>query len=224
MIERGIIFSGPMVRAIREGRKTQTRRLVKGAPSEWSPEQPQFFCPTVLDRWGNEDAGPERFGAGNSDGSDWLVCPYKPGDRLWVREAWRTTGDDGRCDHMPPRDMQSHQVWYEADGRAPADECAGKLRSSIFMPRWASRITLEVVGVRVERLQDISDSDCIAEGIVAVGEPGLLASGASVQVGKLGSRYSTARNLYSQLWESIHGPGSWARNEWVWVVDFKEAT
>ena len=191
--ERPILFSAPMVRAILAGTKTQTRRVVKGAPEDWSPVQPQVYAPTIVDRHGFEQPGPDAFGAGDAQGDHWIRCPYgQPGDRLWVRETWAQHGVS---------------AVYRADsGDRPAG--AGMWRPSIHMPRWASRITLEVTGVKVERLQGISEADAIAEGIpqsdVSPPDMGVFA--------------------YRQLWESINGPGSWDANPWVWCVSFKRVT
>lgn len=132
-----------------------------------------------------------------------------PGQRLWVREAWRS----GRLtDRFPPREMTLHPVWYEADGPAP-DACNGKLRPGMFMPRWASRITLEVTGVRVERLQSISHEDAWDEGI-RPGADGLYSCPNA-------SFAETPVDAYRQLWEHLNGPKSWAENPWVWVVCFR---
>lgn len=196
MKERQIPFSGPMVRALLDDRKEQTRRVVTGFALKLLG--PDCFTPEYV-------AAPE-----NSN------SPYGfAGDRLWVREAWRTTGDGGRCDDMPPRDLQPHTVWYEAAGTAPADECVGKYRPGMFMPRWASRITLEVTAVRIERLQDISEADAIAEGIVPTWPDG-------VPIKHDGSS-DFCRKLYRDLWDSLNaerGHG-WSVNPWVWVVEFK---
>jgi hypothetical protein len=136
--------------------------------------------------------------------------PWQRGINLWVREAWRTTGDDGRADYLPPRDIQKHDVWHEADGEAHWRTLVGKLRPSMFMPRWASRITLDVTGVRVERLQDISAADALAEGITLHPDH---------HSRPRDSRYGPVAT-YKDLWDSINGPGSWAANPWVWVISF----
>lgn len=187
MKERPILFSAPMVRAILSGQKTQTRRVVKGMALEWL--QPGMFTPEYV-------AHPENF-----------LCPYGlPGDRLWVREAWRVHKD---ADHLPPRDLpQSLTVRYEVDGMRDS-EC-GKYRPPMFMPRWACRIVLEIVSVRVELLQDISDVDCIAEGC-AGGHGAIPGYGYS----------ATPHEHYRWIWESINGPESWGANTWVWVLEFK---
>ena len=164
MTERPILFSAPMVRAILDRTKTQTRRVVKLKPD---------YMETFL-RLPNKVA----------------CCPYgQPGGRLWVRETFED------CESA----LHSC-VLYRADGGTPGT----KWTPSIHMPRWASRITLEITGVRVERLQDISEEDAISEGTP-------FPCG-----GWVGG--------YQKLWESIHGPGSWDLNPWVWVVEFKRVT
>jgi len=185
-------MSAPMVRAILAGTKTQTqtRRAVKVRQAlEW--------------------LGPDGFAPGYVAHPENHLCPYgAPGDRLWVREAWRTTGDDGRADCLPPRELQPYWVWYEADGKAPAHKLVGKLRPSIHMPGWASRITLEITEVRLERLQDITRGDAIEEGCpfhnMATGEE--------------------ARDWYAQLWNSINGAGAWDANPWTWVISSRKVT
>ncbi len=140
-----------------------------------------------------------------------LRCPYgQPGDRLWVREAWRTVAE---ADALPPRDLnEAHRIWNEAD--APHQPGAGKLRPGMFMPRWASRITLEITAVRVERLQDISREDAMAEGIVIQPDGGYgLADTTHYHA-------TDPRQSYFSLWEAINGPGSVEANPWVWAVTF----
>jgi hypothetical protein len=187
--ERPILFSGPMVRAILEGRKTQTRRIIKCATGSfwdhraWRP----LVVNGAIAGWvcmnGMNDG--HFFGAG----SPMPKCPYgKPGDRLWVRETW--------CP-----DFEPYTFRYRADG----SEMVGRWHPSIHMPRWASRITLEVVSVRVERLKVISGDGAYAEGINQQG---------------IGSDAAMVKS-FSDLWESINGPGSWEANPWVWVVEFK---
>ncbi|KMZ11281.1 Phage-like protein [Candidatus Burkholderia humilis] len=168
MKERPIRFSTPMVRALLDDKKTQTRRMIARQPVDgWT-----FDVPPQFGRVTSRHPKKGLFGAFIRHGVymdfpsfDLVPCPYgMPGDRLWVREAWRTTGDDGRADDMPPRDLQAHPVWFEADGRAPVDLCVGKYRPSMFMPRWASHIALTVTSVRLERLQSINDTDAKFEG------------------------------------------------------------
>ena len=162
------LFSGPMIRAIRRdvSPKTQTRRVMRPQP----PSEPiacEWFHPTIVDRHGEEQPGPRTFGA---HGEEWSQrCPYgAPGDRLWVRETFALSdakelggGDAIRI------------LAYRADGHDTPPQ-GGKWRPSIFMPRWASRIALEIVSIRVERVQDISDADIAAEGVDAEAVEALL--------------------------------------------------
>jgi hypothetical protein len=197
MKERSILFSAPMVRALLAGTKTQTRRIIKRPLNH--PGR------TVYTYYGPGKNNPAHAsvaianGPDSPDGSDEKVrCPYgAAGDRLWVRETWA------------PRDQQALKqrdramLYYRADGERE-HETDGKWRPSIFMPRWASRITLEVTGVRVEQLQEITESDAKAEGVDPV-------------VAKL----PTHRDAYRSLWGEINGAGSWDENPWVWVIEFK---
>lgn len=227
--ERGILFSAPMVRAILEGRKTQTRRIVK-------PQPPTIEA--VKAKAGDGfDIFTRRHGSGvfRVAGPVWAVrelmgrepdwrCPYGvPGDRLWVRETW-CEADRRHRDriHIP-------QAFYRADTLPDRDgdgeRCrqdyirAGypyQWRPSIFMPRWASRITLEVTEVRVQRLQDISEEDAKAEGVTLEPQPGRLN-------GKPATMHPFShRQAYVWLWDAINGYGSWASNPWVFVVSFKK--
>ena len=202
MKERPILFSGPMVKAILDGSKTQTRRGVK------------------QDREGLLDCKPTP-----AWDAFWqcVACPYgKPGDRLWVRETWQgPLVDDFESFVANPDKFQNPEFCeYAADG-GPApefitvdDEIVQRWRPSIHMPRWASRILLEVTGVRVEKLRDISESDAKAEG----------ARSADPATGRecvLDPSMGSYRLHYRDIWESINGPGSWDANPWVWVIEFK---
>lgn len=144
-----------------------------------------------------------------------ITCPYgEPGDRLWVREAWAA---DAQVDAIAPRDLsQGEPIWYPADFSVRQTGCSmiskGRGRPSIHMPRWASRILLEITAVRVERLQDISDDQAIAEGID------------THPTGFYGNGCITAGGAFLELWESINGDGKWATNPWVWVIEFKRVT
>ncbi|ROT46101.1 hypothetical protein [Pusillimonas sp. NJUB218] len=194
MKERPILFSGSMVRAILAGQKTQTRRVAKPIRH---PDLGNMYTPGALVLESETRHVIER------------ACPYgQPGDRLWVRETWArpTTLDPGpviyRADY--PACVPSH---YE--NVPPADEVVWK--PSIHMPRIASRIELEVTDVRVERLLDINEADCRAEG--AHGGHGSIP----------GYAYNaTPLEHYLYIWESINGPGSSRLNPWVWVVEFKK--
>ncbi len=231
MKERPILFSAPMVRAILAGTKTQTRRAVKGWPLEWlSP--PISFSPEYV-------AHPEND-----------ACPYgQPGDRLWVREAWgyrcssgtpvagqyhhtiQYRADDERHTFGPmAMDGVGLPKWRERDEGMSYEAWDARMtaywrqwRPSIHMPRWASRITLEVTGVRVERLQDISEEDAIAEGVDRF--PGCRRDDDAAAFNRIGpvdnDSFPIAR--YAVLWEQINGAGSWDANPWVWCVEFKQA-
>ena len=210
MTERPILFSAPMVQAILDGRKTMTRRVVK-LPG-WAQE-----C--------NEDNEFELDGnppwphaiARKTGCLAPLTSPYgQPGDRLWVREAWRV---GALSDNLPPRDInpKTNTVFYEADGNAP--EWVGRYRPPMFMPRWASRITLEITAVRVERLNEISEQDAVAEGI-AIRRSAYGIFECQLPDGKTHFDDS-ATDLFRKLWESINGPGSWAINPWVWAMELK---
>lgn len=188
-----------MVRAILEGRKTQTRRIVK--------PQPLHVTPFMTGQLGGEKTPTGEFGLHlNNDRviEKHVRCPYgQPGDRLWVREACYvesigTANGYGR-----------HILYRATDQDAPVS----KWTPSIHMPRWASRITLEVVSVRVERLNDISEGDAIAEGI-AVDELNHV-------IREDGINWGGSIGEFANLWESINGPGSWEANPCVWVVEFK---
>ncbi|MEG6544814.1 hypothetical protein V6C59_02865 [Acinetobacter bereziniae] len=218
MKERPILFSAPMVSAILEGRKTQTRRVINPQPEgktlqsnldgKWlSKKFNGLLLPKI------EDLP--------------IHCPYgKIGDRLWVRETWSTVNlygeialaykadgevtrvvenesfqdEDGLINYDDPRlEKYSFAAW--ADDLLEGKE--GNWKPSIHMPRWVSRILLEITNVHVEQLQDISESDCLKEG---VGSPILR---------------DCKKPKFMQLWESINGADSWTVNPWVWVVEFK---
>jgi hypothetical protein len=186
--ERPILFSAPMVRAILAGQKTQTRRVVKAR------KDPDFGCQMSP----GEIAGDEH---------QERLCPYgQPGDRLWVRETWAygTHALSASRDEDGPFVYAADAILFGAQGRL-----CDRWRPSIHMPRWASRITLEVTGVRVERLQDISVADAIAEGVVECNQNlrGL-------------EPCMEWRYAYEDLWGQINGQGSWDANPWVWVVSF----
>ena len=204
MTERGILFSAPMVRALLAGTKTQTRRAVKMPPS-WD-------CIVYAD-WGN-GFWPYRSDDGESPSYDNneipLRCPYgQPGDRLWVRETW--------APHSDFPEVVARAV-YRADPECKYD--VDRWHPSIHMPRRASRILLEIVSVRVERLQDISEADARAEGIT---DGGCVCCGHAEPCG-CPNPSPDARDAYVRLWEDINGAGSWGVNPWVWVVEFKRVT
>lgn len=232
--ERPILFSAPMVRAILAGTKTQTRRLIKPVGND------EGF---VLQDYG-DGFWPYRSEDGESgfyrdrngyDTEERIKCPYgRPGDRIWVKETWQYYDwtDDGEpciryaADNATAWPETGTEEWGEklqdvwealsmnenyAIDMAARDR---RWRPSIHMPRWASRITLEVTGVKVERLQDISEADAMAEGIVNAGD------GNGYQLADTSHYAGTADESYASLWESINGPGSWDANPWVWCVSF----
>lgn len=189
-----IIFSAPMVRAIIDGRKTQTRRIVKnrraldylfigGAPEPGEPVRDRMFG-------------------------------FAPGDRLWVREAFKgATGYDG----LPPSKWGNKPVWYCADGDPDPRtwwHLSSRAHPSIHMPRWMSRILLHVTGVKVELLNTISRADAIAEGC----ESPLIDTEAPSPAP--GVFLADERTSFAQLWNRIHGVGSWAANPWVVAITF----
>lgn len=225
MKERPILFSAPMVRALLAGTKTQTRRA-------FSPRMEKLMRAAAA--MGEVSHFLDE-GSMQPNDLDYVrsFCPYgQPGDRLWVREAFRFPGS---LDHLSPSvcgdkalDAGYRTPWaptqFEADGSRtgewrgfdtpPEKSKPGKLRPGIHMPRWASRITLQLAGVRVERLQDISQADAQAEG-APPGHPSI------DQISREFGYPDFPRSWYAQLWEEINGPGSWAQNPWVWVVEFK---
>jgi hypothetical protein len=145
------------------------------------------------------------------------TCPYgQPGDRLWVRETWADLEQLSAGNYQRQAIYRADGIEQYGDEDEPVNVTAPDMRwvPSIHMPRWASRILLEVVSVRVERLQDISDQDAIAEGI------GLNTSAAGVPM-TVPAGETLPRVAYRALWESINGTGSWDRNPWVWVVEFR---
>jgi len=197
MRERPILFSAPMVRAILDGSKTQTRRVVKGMALEWL--SPDMFTPAFVASTGND------------------MCPYgKVGDRLWVKEAiraWTFIDDDGPC------------VEYVADGHIHDDATWVWKRDylpSMFMPRGLSRITLEITDVRVQRLQDLSEDDARAEGCERESSPEDCSDMDGILNAECG--YFPSRSYvggFENLWDSLNAKRApWASNPWVWVVSF----
>lgn len=214
MRERPILFSGPMVRAILDGAKTQTRRalLHKGAPVHQARTSGAWRrLHDGLWYWLREDG--EVIGGG-------VRCPYgQPGDRLWVREAW---GLNQRLGYAPDtkRPVSARSLHFRAT--AP-DADVGCWRPSIHMPRWASRLTLDVVSVRVERLQALSDEDIAAEGVTAEIAETLVRTtpGALRKLGEVyHSRLADPLYRWHVAWTLINGRESWDANPWVWALTF----
>jgi hypothetical protein len=198
---RPILFSAPMIRALLEGRKTQTRRIIKPQP-KWADSK---FSTTVCSS-NRKHAGKHRWVVfkdqwtiDESRSSKPFTCPYgRPGDLLWVRETWAPMGSmsDGAIYANPDK-----RIFYPATD----DYRYERKHPSIHMHRWASRLTLELTTVRAERLQNISDSDALAEGVDRTNT----------------SLRGYAVERYKRLWESINGKDSWEQNPWVWVLEFK---
>lgn len=208
--ERPTLFSGPMVRALLDGSKTQTRRIVKPVGAHHIFQ----FRGEDEARGADEPTGEWAWCRAEHVVSEHIRCPYgKPGDRLWVRETWNTSA---LC--MPPIEAPFiYAADLNSDGRM---FWAARWKPSIHMPRAASRITLEVTGVRVERLQDITESDARNEG--AIHGP-LLPMGWS-KVGCVGDD-AAMKSRFAVLWDSLAAPGTdWDANPWVWVVEFKRVT
>lgn len=204
--ERPILFSGEMVRAILAGRKTQTRRLVKPQPpshiDELHGHQLRKRAPYRVE---DNETG-NILGTGFQDDDDrYYIAPSNVGDRLWVRESFAIQPDLG----MPLRDRQPIHYLADIEDRQQIEDYVGK--PSIHMPRWASRITLEVTGVRVERLWDISESDSIAEGVTP-----------EYDAEDEGEDYRVSYRVgFVELLWRINGRDSWDANPWVWVLEFK---
>ncbi|WP_458068696.1 hypothetical protein [Rhodanobacter sp. BL-MT-08] len=239
MKERPILFSAPMVRALLEGRKTVTRRIFAPERMTWTPNgryQTHALRNGEVVQTGSGPFKPEC----------WLnYCPHgQPGDRLWVREAWRSAAglDDlsgkqiaERCKEAGYR-LPWAPIQYEASGfrnehwsgfgDPHGSAMVGRYRHARFMPRWASRITLEVTNVRVERLcegeGDTSfESRYLAEGINSIhhGDGDYYYS--AIRDEPHPKNWSYPDNAFRELWESINGIGSWNTDPWVWAIEFR---
>lgn len=200
--ERPILFSGAMVRAILDGRKTQTRRVAK-------PGKDRFTgCALAA----NELAGEVNVG-------DYTNSPYKPGERLWVRETFSRLEAFDFFNPDVPEDVPG--FWYWADGEPTWGDWT-RPKPSIHMPREACRIQLEITDVRVEKLIDCSEVDAAAEGVLPYA-----IYGGKVASWKGSDKTPAARDLateaYRDLWNQINGPDAWDANPWVWVVEFRRA-
>jgi hypothetical protein len=211
--ERPILFSGAMVRAISNGSKSQTRRVIKLRLNNNG---------SYLHA-GNHDLAHKQIVEFREQNGRWFglsgyttlasaVCPYgNVGDRLWVRECFAFNGCMANAklsDFIDSEYVLKEHLVYRANADG-YDEAVQGWRPSIHMPRWASRINIEITGIRVERLQDISEADALEEGVTF-----------SVPV-KPGRAERMARDAYADLWESINSHGSWDANPWVWVIEFR---
>lgn len=221
MKERGMIFNGEMVRAILDGRKTQTRRIMKV-----QPEHSELGLRRVVESKNGIDDGKYFWSQSDATGlksrSKPFACPFGTvGDRIWVREAFRV--------HSRATDVATlvykaseRNSWTEQTHRVPVAVCnkpatPEKWTPSLHMPRWASRILLEITDVRVERLNAISEEDARAEGII---DGGCLNCGEPEPCG-CANPEPDATDAFSYLWQSIYGQENWNANPWVWVIEFK---
>jgi len=222
MKQRPILFNAEMVNAILEGRKTQTRRVMNNQPCSLLGETISVQSDGVNFRW---------HGDLNDDTSGWFSCPQgQVGDQLWVRETFAILGNEDGCAidwkenlvkcggpdaariyrascQQRPGNYGLWSIPDDAFWKPHTDnmQYEGAWVPSIHMPRWASRITLEITDVRIERLNDISDPDASAEGC----KISSLRSGDSLS------------DVFARLWKSIYGDESWQSNPWVWVIEFK---
>lgn len=210
MAERPIFFNAEMVRAVLNGSKTQTRRIMKAQP-EAIPKEDEFGEPGF---WIPFNAGQTM--VRNEEMR--IACPFGlKGDRLWVRETFRVHSRATDVATLVYKASQ-RQSWTQQTHRVPASVCnkpavIEKWTPSIHMPRWASRITLEITGVRVERLQSINEDDARAEGVT-------WKSATQGVIAKPGDVLS-AKDDFSILWKSIYGEEAWQANPWVWVIEFQ---
>ena len=225
MTDRPIIFSAPMVRALLDGRKTQTRRIVKDVPPQPAPNchpshTPRHPAPYLDSYCGQPKTAANPRGM-STEWMWWQVddrCGYPsfkvkfaPGDRLWARESWMPRGLGLSISNvMQPR--------YRADAGEDRPEWRGLWKSPIHMPRRASRLTLTVTDVRVQRLQDISEEDAAAEGAYRGKASGRFATNEACM--HFGDWNATARGWYRGLWDQINGEGAWARNPWIAAYTF----
>ncbi|BDH46426.1 hypothetical protein TUM12370_24700 [Salmonella enterica subsp. enterica serovar Choleraesuis] len=229
--ERGMIFNAEMVRAILDGRKTQTRRIISDRHIHLIDAASQVGECYPL------ESGVDH---GNSQSYYREHCPFgKPGDRIWVRETWSQLGNEDGCainwndELVKGGGPEAARIYRASCEQKPGNyglwsipddafwkphtdsmEFEGAWRPSIHMPRWASRITLEITDVRVERLNDISQSDALSEGM-PVSHPSIDSVSRSLGYPDF------SRSAFAQLWQSIYGEESWQANPWVWVIEFK---
>lgn len=233
--EKGLIFNSEMVRAILDGRKTQTRREVKlnldiarlATTYDWATSLAANHYQGLTEEQIQQKAEslrgvihPVILDNGQMVS---IICPHgKPGDRIWVRETFCTVDDtqyggEKWVDYRAtPKFEASHPAGWDC---APNDAEALKWRPSIHMPRWASRILLEITDVRVERLQNISDEDVDSEGFA--GDYPTSALPALFPGEPSDWSHLSMRDCYGALWKSIYGEESWQSNPWVWVIEFK---
>ncbi|HBK2581894.1 TPA: hypothetical protein LGJ93_001218 [Escherichia coli] len=223
MKERGMIFNGEMTRAILDGRKTQTRRIMKV-----QPESNQLGLLLITDSTKRSDIGKYHWAESNATGnhvrSKLFLCPFGAvGDRIWVREGFFPAPLEMQSE--PPRKTMwniAYRDGMQMEKLAPAEYNPTiynyeRWTPSIHMPRWASRILLEITNVRVERLNAISEEDARAEGII---DGGCLNCGEPEPCG-CANPEPDATDAFAYLWQSIYGQENWNANPWVWVISFE---
>jgi len=222
--ERGIIMTGPSVPAVLAGVKTQTRRITEGAPADTYEVVPSLLCHRG-DLW--DFRRQDKRGVPHNPVA--IRCPYGAvGDRLWIRESWRTEelasdGTDGiryqADDAFIPiaSTAEAADRWVDAHRNGAHGK---RWRPALYVPRWASRATLEITEVRVQRLQQVSEADAIAEGVEAWEEQldtAAIRTGAELAA----CRRADRRAWFAALWQELHGPGAWGINPWVWAIRFR---
>lgn len=233
MTEIPILFSAPMVRALLDGSKTQTRRVVKPQPTDSMGETydgkifgPELYEPAGYDKNGEMIPMPEIYGIYDEDGEWGIKSPFgQPGDQIWVKETWRTWAS---LDNVKPSNLENGVIRdFAAGGNSVGAglvyDLSKRWRSPLFMQKRFSRIQLEITNVRVERLNDISEADAIAEGIERISGTASVSPWRNYRIGEKGEmslHCSAPSRSYMTLWESINGAGSWAKNPWVWVIEF----
>ena len=222
MKERGMIFNAEMVRAILDGRKTQTRRMMKPQPTPCTLQKGGHWWPSNVFKTMLHIEEEMQNGKGGWGGLVGDACPFGDvGDRIWVRETWARYNID----------QDSHDMAYRATTPEDWPE-EGRWRPSMHMPRWASRITLEITGVRVERLNSISHEDAEREGIhTEVWDQTVVARNYAAEdeffqfwsesMPHYVEMNELFRASFRSLWQSIYGEESWQANPWVWVIEFK---
>ena len=232
--ERGILFTGPLVRQILDGEKTQTRRLLPDVFNSPPDLVSEVVRPgSELDAASRFFVAPGQWGIRFRGGHPMVGqrCPYSvPGDLLYVRETFQVTGHGWQCPGIHSLDEYHVDVQYRTDGaevehivprevyraEEACEEDDDRWRPSIHMPKWAARIWLRVTDVRVERVQDITEEDARAEGVKPVSLQAV--SGGDV----CGAGHVTARELFAGLWDQINGDrATWESNPHVWVVSFE---
>lgn len=228
MRERPILFSGEMVRAILAGEKTQTRRVATKDPStksiEWVEDAETLPAGDLYTGWAKHCGAPVCIP---------LKCPHGfPGDVLWIRETWarhtlcgsdpaefivmKADGSSWQCKNDGPPDRCCHKMDYPDWG-------VSRWRPSIHMPRWASRLSLLITDIRVERVQEISEEDAVAEGVDGDPLPELSSDEIELLDYPLWDEARPAASRFSLLWDSINGKRGfgWEKNSWVWCVSFE---